>query len=300
MTTDEILKSADVALYKAKRNGRGNFAFFDAAEDAGACSARRLESELRRAVEDKEFRVVYQPIRHGTDGNVAALEALIRWHHPELGTISPAEFIPLAERNGLISEIGDWVLDQACRDAMRLPPDVKISVNLSRVQVSDPAFVKRVSETLQRTGLAPDRLELEVTETAILHNEVSACAVLLDLQALGVSVAIDDFGVGQTALSCLKSLPIGRIKIDRSIIDDLATDAKARSIFVAVVSLAKSLGIKTTAEGIETEQQRIIAALAGCDHLQGYLLGRPQDIEGLALHADSGSSKNERLLEEAG
>jgi diguanylate cyclase (GGDEF)-like protein len=296
MTTDEILKSADVALYKAKRNGRGNFAFFDATEDAGACSARRLESELRRAVEDKEFRVVYQPIRHGSDSNVAALEALIRWHHPELGTISPAEFIPLAERNGLISEIGDWVLDQACRDAMRLPPDVKISVNLSRVQVSDPTFVKRVSETLQRTGLVPDRLELEVTETAILHNEVSAYAVLQELQALGISVAIDDFGVGQSALSCLKSLPIGRIKIDRSFIDDLATDPKARSIFVAVVSLAKSLGIKTTAEGIETEQQRIIAALAGCDHLQGYLLGRPQDIEGLALH----SSKTEHLLEHAG
>ncbi|MCC7252872.1 EAL domain-containing protein [Hyphomicrobium sp.] len=289
-TTDEILKAADVALYKAKRSGRGNFALFNAAEDAGACSARRLESELRRAVEEKEFRVVYQPIKAGSSDDVAALEALIRWHHPELGLISPAEFIPLAERNGLISEIGDWVLDQACRDAARLPPGVKISVNLSRVQVSDPGFVSRVAATLARTGLPPDRLELEVTETAILHDEVNACGVLRDLQGLGVSVAIDDFGVGQSALSCLKSLPIGRIKIDRSFINDLATDPKARSIFVAVVALAKSLGIKTTAEGIETEQQRIIAALAGCDHLQGYLLGRPQDLERLTLEAEAAVS----------
>lgn len=288
-TTDEILKAADVALYKAKRNGRGNFAFFDAAEDADACSARRLESELRRAVEENEFRVVYQPIKTGSSGDVAALEALIRWDHPELGTISPAEFIPLAERNGLISRIGDWVLDQACRDALSLPPSVKISVNLSRVQMSDPGFVGRVAETLARTGLSPERLELEVTETAILDNEAAACRVLLDLRALGVSVAIDDFGVGQSALSCLRSLPIGRIKIDRSFVNDLATDAKARSIFVAVVSLAKSLGIKTTAEGIETEQQRIIAALAGCDHLQGYLLGRPQDLEGLELDSNPDS-----------
>jgi len=278
-TTDDILKAADVALYKAKRNGRGNFAFFDVNADAGACSARRLESELRRAVEEKEFRIVYQPIKNGGSGDVAAIEALIRWHHPELGLVPPAEFIPLAERNGLIGEIGDWVLDQACRDAARLPSDVKISVNLSRVQISDPGFAKRVSEVLARTGLRPERLELEVTETAILHDELNACKVLSDLEALGVSIAIDDFGVGQSALSCLKSLPIGRIKIDRSFINDLATDAKARSIFIAVVSLAKSLGIKTTAEGIETEQQRIIAALAGCDHLQGYLLGRPQDLE---------------------
>lgn len=300
ITTDGVLKAADVALYKAKRNGRGNFAFFDPAQDAGVCSARRLESELRRAVEEQEFRIVYQPIKTGSSGDVAALEALIRWHHPELGLISPAEFIPLAERNGLIGEIGDWVLEQACRDATRLSPDVKISVNLSRAQVSDLRFVGRVSETLKRTGLPPERLELEVTETAILHDETNAYKVMEDLQALGVSVAIDDFGVGQSALSCLKSLPISRIKIDRSFVNDLATDAKARSIFVAVVSLAKSLGIKTTAEGIETEQQRIIAALAGCDHLQGYLLGRPQDLERLALESDAAPSNLELPLDLAG
>lgn len=292
-TTDDILKAADVALYKAKRGGRGKFAFFDAAADAETCSARRLESELRRAVEEKEFRVVYQPIKNGGSGDVAAIEALIRWHHPELGLVPPAEFIPLAERNGLIGEIGDWVLDQACRDAARLPSDVKISVNLSRVQISDPGFAKRVSEILAKTGLQPERLELEVTETAILHDELNACKVLADLQTLGVSIAIDDFGVGQSALSCLKSLPIGRIKIDRSFINDLATDAKARSIFIAVVSLAKSLGIKTTAEGIETEQQRIIAALAGCDHLQGYLLGRPQDLERLMQEAANAEGERE-------
>lgn len=292
-TTDEILKAADVALYKAKRSGRGNFAFFDAAEDAGTCSARRLESDLHHAIEDSQFRIVYQPITAGGSGDVVALEALIRWQHPKLGSISPAEFIPLAERNGRIAEIGDWVLDQACRDAARLPSNVKISVNLSRVQVCDLGFVARVADTLARTGLPPSRLELEVTETAILHDEVNACLVLSELQALGVSVAIDDFGVGQSALSCLRSLPIGRIKIDRSFVSDLATDPKARSIFVAVVSLAKSLGIKTTAEGIETEQQRIIAALAGCDHLQGYLLGRPQDLE--RLDFDPGTSENLEL-----
>ena len=299
-TTDEILKAADVALYKAKRNGRGDFAFFDADADARVCSARRLESELRRAVEEKEFRIVYQPIKKGGSGEVAAIEALIRWHHPELGLVPPAEFIPLAERNGLISEIGDWVLDRACCDAARLPSNVKISVNLSRVQISDPGFASRVTNILARSGLSPERLELEVTETAILHDELNACKVLSDLQALGVSIAIDDFGVGQSALSCLKSLPIGTIKIDRSFINDLATDAKARSIFVAVVALAKSLGIKTTAEGIETEQQRIIAALAGCDNLQGYLLGRPQDLERIVLEAASVASDVELPLELAG
>lgn len=278
-TTDEILKAADVALYKAKRSGRGKFAFFDAAADAGACSARRLESELRRAIDEQEFHIVYQPITAGSSGDIAALEALVRWHHPELGVISPAEFIPLAEHNGLIVEIGDWVLEKACRDAASLPAGIKISVNLSRVQVSDRDFVARVAQILERTALPPGRLELEVTETAILDNETNACRVLEELRELGVSVAIDDFGVGQSALSCLRSLPIGRIKIDRSFVNDLATDLRARSIFVAVVSLAKSLGIKTTAEGIETEQQRIIAALAGCDHLQGYLLGRPQALE---------------------
>ena len=299
-TPDEILKAADVALYKAKRNGRGSFAFFDAAEDAGACSARRLGSELRRAIDERQFAVVYQPITTGGSGDVAALEALVRWHHPELGTVPPNEFIPLAERNGLIREIGDWVLEQACRDAARLPAHIKISVNLSRVQVSDLGFVARVSETLSRTGLRPQRLELEVTETAILHDEANASKVLQDLQSLGVSVAIDDFGVGQSALSCLKTLPIGRIKVDRSFVADLASDPKARSIFVAVVSLAKSLGIKTTAEGVETEQQRIFAALAGCDHLQGYLLGRPQDLAQLTLGEPDAASAPELPLELTG
>lgn len=293
-TTDEVLKAADIALYKAKRNGRGKFAFFDAAEDAGACSARRLESELRRAVEEREFRVVYQPIVAGASGVVAAYEALIRWQHPELGLISPAEFIPLAERNGLIVEIGEWVLEQACRDAVRMPQSVKVSVNLSRVQISDRNFVSCVSETLARTGLAPGRLELEITETAIIDNEGNALRVLEELTRLGVSVALDDFGVGQSALSCLRELPISRIKIDRSFIGDLPTDPKARSIFVAMATMARSLGMKTTAEGIETEQQRIIAALAGCDHLQGYLLGRPEEIDRLSF--DDGTAKPEEQV----
>lgn len=286
-STDEILKAADIALYKAKRNGRGKYAFFDPAEDAGVCSARRLESELRRALDEGEFRVLYQPIVSGASGEVAACEALVRWQHPELGVISPAEFIPLAERNGLIVGIGDWVLDQACRDAVRMPPKVKVSVNLSRVQISDRNFVGRVAETLARTGLTPERLELEITETAIIDNERNALRVLEELTQLGVSVALDDFGVGQSAFSCLREFPISRIKIDRSFIDDLATDPKARSIFVAMATMARSLGMKTTAEGIETEQQRIIAALAGCDHLQGYLLGRPAEIDSLSFEASA-------------
>lgn len=282
-TTDDILKSADIALYRAKRSGRNKFAFFDAAADATVCSARRLESELSRAVEENELCVVYQPIVTGASGEVAAYEALVRWEHPELGVISPADFIPLAERNGMIVKIGDWVLERACNDATRMPPDVKVSVNLSRVQVSDADFVGRVKHILERTGLPPARLELEITETAIIDNEEHALRVLEELTAFGVSIALDDFGVGQSALSCLRDLPINRIKIDRSFIDDLPTDPKARSIFVAMAAMARALGMKTTAEGIETEQQRVIAALAGCDHLQGYLLGRPQSIERLSL-----------------
>jgi len=285
-TTDDILKSADVALYKAKRNGRGGYEFYDATEDAGATSERRLEGELRRALEDGEFRLVYQPVVAGHSGRIAALEALIRWDHPQLGTIPPADFIPLAERNGLISDIGDWVLERACRDAARLPPEIRISVNLSRVQVSDQSFAKRVARILQASGVSPARIELEVAETAIIDNEVNAYRVLSELGTLGVSVAIDDFGVGQSALRCLRDMPIGRIKIDRSFVNDLANDPKARSIFVAVASLARSLGIKTTAEGIETEQQGTIASLAGCDHLQGYLLGRPMALEDLDFGFD--------------
>lgn len=294
-STDDVLKAADIALYKAKRSGRGKYALFDASQDAGVYSARRLESELRRAVEDEEFRVVYQPIVMGASGAVAAYEALLRWEHPQLGVISPAEFIPLAERNGLILEIGDWVLARACADAMRMPPTVKVSVNLSRVQVSDPDIARRVAETLRRTGLAPERLELEITETAIIDNEENALRVLDELTKLGVSFALDDFGVGQSALSSLRELPISRIKIDRSFIGDLPTDPKARSIFVAVATMARSLGMKTTAEGIETEQQRTIAALAGCDHLQGYLLGRPEAIERLLSEEETVAECVERV-----
>lgn len=278
-TTDEILKAADVALYKAKRNGRGRFAYFDAAEDAGACSARRIESELRRALDEKQFRLVYQPIITSASRDVTGVEALIRWQHPELGEISPGEFIPIAERNGLIAEIGEWVLDRACRDAAEMAPLVKVSVNLSRAQLFDRTLVSRVAQVLARTGLAPHRLELEMTETAILHNEAAASQTMADLAKLGVSLAIDDFGVGQSALSCLRTFPISRIKMDRSFVHDVDQDPKARSIFVAVVSLARSLGIKTTAEGIETEEQRLVAELAGCDQLQGYLLGYPEERE---------------------
>lgn len=286
-TTDEILKAADVALYKAKRSGRGKFAFFDPAADAGVCSARRLESELGRAIEEDELHVVYQPIVTGSSGAVAAYEALLRWKHPELGVISPADFIPLAERNGLIVKIGDWVLERACADAVRMPSSIKVSVNLSRVQISDIGFVKRLERILARTGLPPERLELEITETAIIDNEECALETLEALTALGVSIALDDFGVGQSAMSCLRQLPISRVKIDRSFVGDLPTDPKARSIFVAMATMARALGMKTTAEGIETEQQRMIAALAGCDHLQGYLLGRPETIERLSFATDT-------------
>jgi EAL domain-containing protein (putative c-di-GMP-specific phosphodiesterase class I) len=220
---------------------------------------------------------------------MTAVEALIRWDHPEFGIISPAEFIPLAERNGLISDIGDWTLERACIDAAKLPPGIKVSVNLSRVQVSDRGFVKRTAQILERSGIDPGLIELEVTETAILDNEANAYRVLEELGALGVSVAIDDFGVGQSTLSSLRDLPVGRIKIDKSFVNDLETDTRARSIFVAIASLAKSLGILTTAEGIETEQQRTIAALAGCDHLQGYLMGRPQALADFAIGPDSGA-----------
>lgn len=294
-TTDELLKAADIALYKAKRSGRGKFAFFDADEDASVCSARRLECELRRAAEDEEFRVVYQPIVSGSTSEVEAYEALLRWEHPELGVISPAEFIPLAERNGLIVKIGDWVLERACRDAIQMPRTVKVSVNLSRVQISDTEFVARVKRILERTKLPPERLELEITETAIIDNGANALRTLDGLTKLGVSVALDDFGVGQSALSCLREFPINRIKIDRSFIADLPTDPKARAIFVAMTTMARSLGMKTTAEGVETEHQRMIAALAGCDHLQGYLLGRPESIDQVSSDEDFGKKHGNRV-----
>ncbi|HEX2841410.1 bifunctional diguanylate cyclase/phosphodiesterase [Hyphomicrobium sp.] len=275
---DSILKSADAALYVAKRGGRNRFALYEASQDAEASSHRIARRDLKNALSNNELSVVYQPF-FSRDGSLVGVEALARWRHPVLGDIPPAVFIPLAERTKLIDSIGDWVLETACSEVAALSDRLKVAVNLSKMQLSDETFVERLIAILDRTGLSAARLELEVTESAVFENSTLALSTLRAIRQLGVNVAIDDFGVGTSSLSCLKELPVDRLKIDRAFIQDLENDDRSRAILVAITSMARALGIRTTAEGVENGPQKDLVTLAGCEELQGYLLGRPGPLE---------------------
>jgi diguanylate cyclase (GGDEF)-like protein len=273
---DELLKEADLALYRAKADGRGTYRFFETGMDARAQARRVLELDLRAALNRDEFEVYYQPIRDVASDCVVAFEALVRWNHSLRGMIAPMNFIPLAEETGLIIPLGDWVLRQACLDAAGWSEEITVAVNLSPVQFKNPNLVLSVKAALLASNLPADRLELEITESVLLQNSETTLAVLHELRGFGVRISLDDFGTGYSSLSYLRSFPFDKIKIDRSFVTDLATRDDSMAIVRAVTGLGKSLGIVTTAEGVETEAQFELLRREGCTQAQGYLFSKPR------------------------
>jgi diguanylate cyclase (GGDEF)-like protein/PAS domain S-box-containing protein len=276
---DELLKNADLALYGAKAEGRGTYRFFELDMDARMKARRSLELDLRKAIADGEFQLYYQPVVNLQSNEIVGCEALIRWNHPTRGTISPAEFIPVAEETGLIGPIGEWVLRQACADAVTWPDHFKVAVNLSPVQFRSRSLVQMIFNAFASAGLRPDRLELEITETVLMQHNEATLEMLEQLRAFGVHIAIDDFGTGFSSLSYLRSFPISKVKIDRSFIKDLPDARDALSIVRAVVGLANDLGIVSTAEGVDSEQQLEALRAIGCMEMQGFLFSRPRPLE---------------------
>jgi diguanylate cyclase (GGDEF)-like protein/PAS domain S-box-containing protein len=274
---DELLRNADLALYRAKADGRSTYRFFETGMDARAQARRLLEMDLRLALQRNEFEVHYQPIRDIASGEIAVCEALARWRHPERGLVAPVNFIPLAEETGLIGQLGDWVLRQACLDAAKWSTAC-VAVNLSPVQFRDRDLVATVKDALVQAGLPAHRLELEITESVLLQNSEGTRAMLHSLRRLGVKISLDDFGTGYSSLSYLRSFPFDKIKIDRSFVNELATRKDSLAIIRAVTGLGKSLGITTTAEGVETDAQLDVPSREGCSQAQGYLISKPRPI----------------------
>ncbi|MEO8280816.1 MAG: EAL domain-containing protein [Ideonella sp.] len=285
--SETLHRNADLALNRAKGDGRATFRFFEPEFDRSARARRGMEAELRLAIEREEFELLYQPqIDMGT-GQVSGLEALLRWHHPLRGLVAPIEFISLAEETGLIAEIGRWVLHQACREAMRWDQPVRVAVNVSAVQFRKGSLLRDVNAALLESGLPPNRLELEITESVMLDDSAQAAAALRELHERGVGIAMDDFGTGYSSLSLLRSFPFDRIKIDRSFVRDLGVRDDALSIIRAVVSLGRSLAIAITVEGVETEQQLQSVRAEGCDEAQGYYFSRPVPVSDLPQLLDA-------------
>ncbi|MDA9406648.1 bifunctional diguanylate cyclase/phosphodiesterase [Bradyrhizobium sp. CCBAU 45384] len=268
---DELLKRADLAMYAAKSEGRGTFRIFVPEYDAKARQRRQLELDLRQALARGEFEVHYQPLVDLSANVVTGCEALLRWRHPERGMVSPADFIPVAEDTGLIGEIGEWVLKQACLEAASWPGDIHIAVNVSPVQFRSKTLALKVAAALAESGLAPERLELEITETVLIRDDEEALTVLQQLRELGVRIALDDFGTGYSSLSYLHRFPFDKIKIDRSFISDIGEPEDSSPIVQAVVHMAAARHMATTAEGVETEAQREVLRQLGCSQMQGWL-----------------------------
>lgn len=289
-TTEALMANADMALYRAKEGGRGVYRFFKRDMDDSIRERRNLARELRQAIGDEALMVHYQPLARGDDGEVCGFEALVRWGHPTRGLIPPLEFIPVAEDSGLIGALGDWVLRQACRDAAGWEKPLRIAVNLSPLQLHDPALPNLVHEVLIETGLSPSRLELEITESALFKDYQRALDNLRRLKALGVRIAMDDFGTGFSSLSTLQSFPFDKIKIDKSFVENIHRHDRATVIVRAILGLGRSLDIPVVAEGVETEEQ--IAFLRGeaCAELQGYAIGRPAPAEALDAWTRQGAA----------
>ena len=272
---DQLLKHADLALYRAKSDRRGTYRFFEPEMDAQLQARRLLEADLRKALANKEFTLAYQPEINIRRHEISGFEALLRWKHPERGMVSPAEFIPVAEDIGLISALGEWVIEQACYEAAQWPADIKVAVNLSPVQFRNRTLVETVDRALTQSGLCPSRLELEITESVLLQDNEMTLATLHQLRRLGVCIAMDDFGTGYSSLSYLRSFPFDKIKIDQSFIRELTSRADCLAIVQSITRLGSSLGMITTAEGVETEEQYRHLLAAGCTEAQGYYFGYP-------------------------
>jgi diguanylate cyclase (GGDEF)-like protein len=274
---DELLKNADLALYKAKGDGRGTFHLFEPELDRRMQARRSLEMELRTAISEGEFQLYYQPILNIELGQICGFEALIRWQHPERGMIPPLDFIPLAEETGLIVPLGEWIVRQACRDASGWPNDLKVAVNVSPLQFRSPHLAEVIIQALAGTQMAPNRLELEVTESVMLDDDEGALKTLSRLHELGIRISLDDFGTGYSSLSLLRKFPFDKIKIDRSFVVDLsAMNNGAMALVRSVAQLGASLGMTTTAEGVETQEQAEQVRAQGCTEIQGYYVSPPR------------------------
>ena len=271
-----LMKNADLALYRAKEDGRNTFRFFEPAMDAALQKRRRLENDLRNALRKNQLYLDYQPQFGLENGKLSGYEALVRWWHPSEGEVPPTTFIPIAEETGLIVPLGEWILKTACSYATTWPLDTKLAVNLSPAQFKTQDVYGLVRRVLAETGLEPNRLELEITEGIILQNTESVIETLTKLDQLGVSIAMDDFGTGYSSLSYLTRFPVKKIKIDRSFIDTLGTNPQTSAIVSSIVGLGQSLHVTITAEGVETEGQAAMLKRWGCDQVQGYYFGRPE------------------------
>jgi diguanylate cyclase (GGDEF)-like protein/PAS domain S-box-containing protein len=276
LDADSLLKNADIALYRAKAEGRSRYRFFEPEMDALMQTRRALELDLRKALAGDQFELFYQPLIHLQSREVRGFEALIRWHHPERGMVSPGEFIPFAEEIGLITQLDEWVLRAACREAASWPGERGVAVNLSAAHFRTGAVVGTVAAALRDSGLRPNRLDIEITESMMIENSENALASLHQLRNLGVRLSMDDFGTGYSSLGYLRNFRFDKIKIDQSFIRELATRADSIAIIRAVTSLCGSLGMATTAEGVETEEQLAALVQEKCTEVQGYLFSRPR------------------------
>lgn len=290
---DTLLRSADLALYEAKRSGPNRYTFYDPAMGDRAAARTSLEADLRRALEDRAFVLHYQPVVRARTGATTGFEALLRWNRPNGAPISPADFVPIAEEAGLMPELGAWVLAEACREAVRWPAHLMVAVNVSATQLRSTCFIRTVERALAESGLAPHRLEIEITETAVLENRDLTLGLLRQLRGLGVMIALDDFGTGYSSLSFVHTFPLTRLKIDRSFVRGLGQDPQSTAIVRAIIGLSRSLGLAVTAEGVETEEQRRLLARARGLDLQGFLFGRP---EAEARFTDTMKPRRSRLL----
>jgi diguanylate cyclase (GGDEF)-like protein len=275
-----LLSHADTALYRAKNEGRGTYRFFEASMGAAVRDRRLLEHDLRNAISRGQLHLVYQPQKDITDGRIVGFEALLRWNHPTRGNVPPGEFIPVAEESGIIPQIGEWVLRTACSEAATWSQPLIVAVNVSAVQIHNANFAHLVHEILFETGLAPGRLELEITETALVRDLNRALATLRRIKILGVRIAMDDFGTGYSSLSNLRAFPFDKIKIDGSFIKSVNVNDQAAAIVRSVLGLGRALRLPVLAEGVETTAELAFLESERCDQVQGYLLGRPGEIGG--------------------
>jgi diguanylate cyclase (GGDEF)-like protein len=295
MNTENFLKSADLAMYSAKSDGRGTYRMFDPEMDAIVQARRLLERDMRTALAQDGFKLFYQPLVNLQTKKVTAFEALMRWQHPERGMVPPSDFIPVAEEMGLIVQLGEWALRQACAEATEWPDGICVSVNLSPLQFSKGNLVSSVMSALASAGLPASRLELEITESVLLEKSERNITILNQLRDLGVRISMDDFGTGYSSIGYLRSFPFDKIKIDQSFVRDLLVDEGSLAIVRAIAGLGVSFGMITTAEGVETEEQMRCLNLEGCIEVQGYLYSRPvpaDEIVGVLASLD-----NRRLLD---
>jgi predicted signal transduction protein with EAL and GGDEF domain len=271
----DLLKQADLALYRTKSDRRGSFSFFSPDLLKRAEARRLLEVEMREAMKRNEFELHYQPVIDVSTLGVAGVEALVRWRHPSEGLVPPDQFIPLAEETGLINPLGEWILRQACADAVKWPENVKVAVNLSAVQFRKGNLIDVVLRALVESGLNPRRLELEITESVLLTGDEDYLVTISQLKELGVTFALDDFGTGYSSLSYLTRFPFDKIKIDKSFTQGYGKHASCEAVVASVIVLARGMKMVTTAEGVETEEQYRRLRRAGVTLVQGYLFGRP-------------------------